>query len=263
MSGFITQLKLVYHRLNWFRINYGRIKKNSKLLPDHFHGAITYSADGLMSSQNCDFIKDPRFAIAYKAAAATDPWPEFTLEWRVYIVCWLANHVKNLPGDFVECGVNTGAYAKAVILYTDFNLLNKTFFLLDTFEGMVEEQVTEAEKKQGLDKYINRYRNVYDEVTETFKNDAVNIIKGKVPDTLPLCTTDAIAFLSIDMNCVEPEIAAAHYFYNKVVAGGVIILDDYGFTKHINQKHAFDAFAVEKNIQILSLPTGQGIIIKK
>ena len=62
-------------------------------------------------------MKDPHFMKAYQAAAATKPWEGFTLQWRVYIVCWFANYVKHLEGDFVECGVNTGAYSKAVIEY--------------------------------------------------------------------------------------------------------------------------------------------------
>jgi hypothetical protein len=65
------------------------------------------------------------------------------------------------------------------------------------------------------------------------------------------------------MNCVQPEIAAANYFWDKLVVGGVMILDDYGFYLHIEQKKAFDLFAIEKRQDILSLPTGQGIIIKK
>jgi hypothetical protein len=64
------------------------------------------------------------------------------------------------------------------------------------------------------------------------------------------------------MNCVAPEIAAADFFWNKISVGGVMILDDYGFPQHINQKIAFDKFALEKKVEILCLPTGQGIIFK-
>ena len=39
------------------------------------HGSLTYNADGLATSNNADFIKDPRFAKAYQAAADTQPWP--------------------------------------------------------------------------------------------------------------------------------------------------------------------------------------------
>ena len=81
-------------------------------------------------------------------------------------------------------------------------------------------------------------------------------------ETLPLCKADKICYLSIDMNCVEPEIDAVNYFWDKLVNGAVIILDDYGFKLHIEQKKAFDKFAQEKNVPILQLPTGQGIIFK-
>jgi hypothetical protein len=60
------------------------------------HGPLTYNTDGLATSNNSDFISDPKFAKAYEAAATTQPWPNFTLQWRVYIVCWFANWVKNL-----------------------------------------------------------------------------------------------------------------------------------------------------------------------
>ena len=56
--------------------------------------------------------------------------------------------------------------------------------------------------------------------------------------------SDKVAYLSIDMNSTIPEIAAAEYFWPKMVNGGVMILDDYGFSKHTNQKIAFDNFAI-------------------
>jgi O-methyltransferase len=258
-----TPLKTVYHRLNWFRKNYNQISKQTRLRSRHYHGPITYDTDGLTTSNNCDFVNEPKFAKAYEAAAATNPWKDFTLQWRTYIVCWFADHVKGLEGDFVECGVNTGAYSRAVIDYVNFSSLNKRFYLLDTYEGLVPSQISAEEKRVGIDEYLHVYRNVFEEVKKTFAGFNVEIIKGMVPDTLPLCKTNSICYLSIDMNVVEPEIAAANYFWDKIVSGGVIILDDYGFPQHINQKLAFDEFARKKNTSILSLPTGQGIIIKK
>lgn len=256
-------LRSIYIKTRWFLRNYYLIDRYSKLGGAFLYGPITYNTDGLATCLNCDFINDPHFQKAYQAAAATNPWPNFTLQWRVYIVCFFANHVRSLEGDYVECGVNTGAYAKAIIEYCSFNDLNKTFHLLDTYDGLVAELVSEKEKDAGLNKYLDQYKNVYEAVLQAFKNDHVNIIKGMVPATLPLCTTEKIAYLSIDMNCVEPEVAALEFFYEKVVPGGVIILDDYGFPQHIHQKIAHDKFAKEKAISILTLPTGQGIIFKK
>jgi len=260
-----------YRKIKWFSQNYKEISYGKKLVPatatvvidGYFNGSITYATDNLVTSNNCDFIRDPRFIKAYAAAAATNPWPGFTLQWRIYIVCWLADYVSRLDGDFVECGVNTGAYARAIIDYIDFNSRSKIFYLLDTFAGLVESQISVAEKKEGLDTiYLGNYRDVYEEVKETFAPFNVKIVKGIVPDTLKEVDADKICYLSIDMNVVEPEIAAAEYFWSRIVSGGVIILDDYGFPHHINQKLAFDQFAKERNVQILCLPTGQGIIFK-
>ena len=263
-------IRNLYRKSRWFLEHYDDIaygmklvKVTEPLLPKIFPGPITYSTDSLVTSNNCDFINEPRFAKAYAAAAATNPWKGFTLQWRTYIVCWFADYVKHLEGDYVECGVNTGAYSKAAIEYINFNQLNKTFYLLDTYEGMVEELISKEELEVGIGMYFNNYKDVYAQVKDTFKNDNVVIIKGAVPDTLPECKAEKIAYLSIDMNCVAPEIAAANYFWDKIVLGGVMILDDYGFPQHINQKIVFDQFAKEKGVDILCLPTAQGIIIKK
>ena len=133
---------------------------------------------------------------------------------------------------------------------------------MGTFSGLVEDLVSDKEKSAGINNYFGSYKDVYQQVKETFSAFNVEVIKGAVPDTLPLCKAEKICYLSIDMNCVEPEIAATEYFWDKVVSGGVIILDDYGFPDHINQKDAFDKFAKEKKVEILCLPTGQGIIFK-
>lgn len=106
------------------------------------------------------------------------------------------------------------------------------------------------------------YQECYEFVKTIFANDNVEIIKGSVPETLSQVKTQKIAYLSIDMNCVEPEIAATEYFWEKMVSGGVVLLDDYGQQKHIEQKKGFDEFALQKGAQVLSLPTGQGLIIK-
>jgi O-methyltransferase len=257
-------------KIKWFLKNFKKISSGSKILlngeeilPPIFLGPITYKTDGLITSNNCDFITEPHFAKAYALAAATKPWSGFTLQWRVYNMCWFADYVKLLPGDFVECGVNTGAYARAIIEYINFKDLDKTFYLLDTFSGLPEQLVNEKERLIGLDKmYKNNYTDVYEEVLKTFAGFNVSVIKGIVPDTLQEVKADRICFLSLDMNMVTPEIAAINFFWDKLVPGGIVMLDDYGFPPHITQKKAFDQFALEKSVAILTMPTGQGIIIK-
>ena len=252
-------IRQFYVKTRWFFRNYATLQYDSEIF-NNLMGPLTYNTDGLATSNNADFMNEPRFVKAYEAAKATNPWPNFTLMWRIHVVCWFSEYARHLDGDFVECGVNTGAYARAIVDYINFNATGKTFYLLDTFQGIDSAYVTEEEKKAGILNY--KYRDTYQEVLETFKSFNTVIIKGSVPETLPDCRVDRICYLSIDMNNMVPEIQAAEYFWPKVVRGGVLLLDDYGFPMHHKQKEAFDKFAAERDHVVLSLPTGQGIIIK-
>ncbi len=258
----IKKIKNQLWKLKWFLQHYRVIQPGVSFLPAVFQGPVTFQADGVITSNNSDFIQDPRFKKAYQAAEATNPWQGFNMPWRVYVVCALADMVKHLPGDFVECGVNTGAYSRAVIDYINFNSLQKTFFLLDTYQGLVREQITKDEYNAGVGEYLNTYQDVYEQVVKTFAPFNTRVIRGAVPGTLAQCTAESVCYLSIDMNVVEPEIAAAQFFWDKLVPGGVMILDDYGFPAHLAQKKAFDSFAAEKGVSILYIPTGQAIIFK-
>jgi hypothetical protein len=64
------------------------------------------------------------------------------------------------------------------------------------------------------------------------------------------------------MNCSPPEVAAAHFFWDRLVPGAFVLLDDYAYHGYRSQKVAMDDFASEKRHNILSLPTGQGLLIK-
>ncbi len=219
-----------------------------------------YKEDCLATKHYPAFMEDDKFVASYNSAVketSGDP----AIRWRAHIILWAANRGKNLEGDFVECGVNKGFFSKMVVEYIDFKKLPKTFFLLDTYEGLVEKYLTEKERGRGLES--DEYEPCYEQVIKTFKDyKNVKVIKGPVPDTLPRVNSKKIAYLSIDMNCVIPEIAAAEYFWNKLVSGAAIILDDYGHVGYEEQRYAFDKFAKDKNVNILCLPTGQGLILK-
>jgi O-methyltransferase len=220
----------------------------------------SYNHDGLVTFHHSDFLKDPLFQEAYRLGKATGSWGSVDIEWRVYVACWAANKGKALEGDFVECGVNKGGLSRAVMHYIDFrNQGTRRFYLLDTFCGFPEEFINLAAQSQ-----IHSYRECYQEVRETFKEFAnVRIVRGKVPEVLPRVSAERICYLSLDMNCAEPEIAAAEYFWPRLASGAVMVLDDYGYSDdYLRQKRAFDEFARNKGVQVLLLPTGQGLVFK-
>ncbi len=236
-----------------------KIKKTLNAPPKH---KPSYNQDGLTTLHNNGFMKDPDFAKAEAAGAATGSWSN--IHWRVHTVLWAANQCANIEGDFVECGTNKGGFASAILEYIDFKKTGKRFYLLDTFEGLVDTLLSDEEKKIWKREHIEEvYSDCFEAVKQTFSSfPFVKIIKGVVPDTLVQVHSDKIAFLSIDMNCVSPEISALNYFWDKVSKGGMIILDDYAYVTCDFQYEAHNQWAKEKGIRILSLPTGQGLIVK-
>ena len=64
------------------------------------------------------------------------------------------------------------------------------------------------------------------------------------------------------MNCSPPEIAALEFFWDRLVPGAFILLDDYAYYGHKSQKLAIDAATRSKKVDVASLPTGQGLLIK-
>ena len=220
----------------------------------------SYNTDGLMTIHDADFLRDPLFREAYRLGKETGSWGLSELPWRTYIICWAARHALALRGDFVECGVNRGGSSRAAMHYIDFpSHPDRQFYLLDTFCGFPAELTNVATKRN-----LNDYSECFEEVVQTFSGiQNVHLIRGKIPDTLSQVPAKSIAWLHIDMNVAEPEIAAAEYFWEKLVPGAIMLLDDYGFGEpYWRQKEAMNKFAAQKNVQILMLPTGQGLIIK-
>ncbi len=245
-----------------------RVVKSVRVLKDPDRYVVAkrwaYDQDGLATVHNCDFMKDPKFRESYELGKATGSWGTGDIHWRAYVVCWAADKVKSLDGDFVECGGNKGGYALTVMNYVDFKAVKKEFYLLDTFSGLSDKYLTDEERRLGMrgGTWPGGYEECYDSVVRTFSGWNVEIIKGAVPDTLPLVKAKKICYLSIDMNCVTPEIAAAEFFWERMVSGAIMVLDDYGWQGHHLQKKAFDEFASNRKVRILSLPTGQGLIFK-
>ncbi len=238
-------------------------------------GSPTYCHDALaVWAKDVSFLDEPGFAEAYAAGIASghkimsspdDPgYPQLHIEWRVHIACWAAWHAKALPGSFVECGVNTGIYSLAICRYIDFNLTGKDFFLFDTFEGIPEEQMAPTERADRIEENARMYERCYDVAKRNFAPfPRARLVRGRVPESLESVEIDQVCYLSLDMNIAAPEVAAIEHFWDKLVAGAPILLDDYGWQHYAPQKRDMDRFASRNGVKIATLPTGQGLLIKR
>ena len=227
----------------------------------------SYDADGLtVRHKQVPFLSNPRFIAAYRRAMESGhPFGhDLHIEWRIAVACWAGIHASKLPGDFVECGVCTGMVSLAVCDYVDFNRTGKTFYLIDTFRGVPEEQV-EPDHLATVRRFNAQFyeRDNYERACANFRAfPRASVIRGTVPDILPSLGIGAISYLHLDMNTAYPERAAIEYLWPKLSPGAFVLLDDYGWHGHERQASALDEFARNTGVEILSLPTGQGLLAK-
>ncbi len=238
----------------------------SPMPPQSGAPAYTYAQDGLYTVHNSDFMRNQRFLAAYHFGIQGGR-PNIRVHWRVHVAIWLAEQAIRLEGDFIEFGVHTGILSGAILTQLDFaRHSDRRYYLLDTFTGIPEEQISANERSVGVHTMNRKYADgdlVYAMIQDKFKPwPNARIIRGRVPDTLRQVESNKVAFVSMDMNVAEAEIAAAEFVWPKMAPGAFMLLDDYGWQSHVNQKHAFDMFAARHQVDILSLPTGQGLLMK-
>jgi hypothetical protein len=226
-----------------------------------------YNQDGLRTVHSHYFMDDRTFGDAYDYAFnATKADPAHHGPWRVHIAMWAAKTALRRQGDFVECGTARAFVSTAILKYTDWNEKSggRHFYLVDTFDGIVEELLTDSERSMGaIERHGSRYRNNYPDALRNvspFKN--VQLVKGIVPDILSKIQAKQVAYLHLDMNSAVAEVAALEYFWPQVVLGGVVLLDDYAFEGYEPQHEALNKLAKRLHVEIASLPTGQGLLIK-
>ena len=228
-----------------------------------------YGRDGLFTLHNDHFRDDPAFQAAYARGLHASHGVDPQWEWRIHVGLWVASRAVRVPGNFVECGVNTGFLSSAIMQRLNWRTVDKRFYLIDTFNGPVISQYSQDEIEHGrLEVAENSiaagaYATDVEAIRANFAEwpNAI-VVQGVVPDVLPTIEIGDVAFLHIDLNCAYPERAALEYFWDRLSPGALVLLDDYTYLGHDCQRRAIDDAAQALGFEVLSLPTGQGLILR-
>jgi hypothetical protein len=213
-----------------------------------------YIGDNLLTwGRNNSLFEDDAFRKAWTDNIQNDA--DQAIAWRRYILATAACHCVHLPGDFVECGVYTGTGIKTVVDYLGGTAFPKTFWGYDTYDyNPVDGHLFEGQKEGFFEKVCGRFT-AYPQV---------KLIKGFIPESFSQGVPEQIAYLHIDLNNAEGELATLETLFDRVVSGGMIILDDYEWAGvYRKQKQAEDPWFTSRNYRVMPLPTGQGLLIKR
>lgn len=221
-----------------------------------------FVGDGLATwLKTVPFLEDARFMEI--ADRHTDLLPIRNWHWNLMVAAWAVQRARALDGDLVELGVFKGHTTLFCAEYLGFADWPKRWWLYDTFEGIPDDQVDPAFAVSNKEAY-NAGSFSFEEVRTRFAAfPNIDVIKGRVPEVLAERSPPRIAFLHVDLNNVAAEIAALDILFDRVTPGGVILFDDFGWAVSRAQYDAEVAWFAARGEQILPLPTGQGLYIKR
>ena len=191
---------------------------------------------------------------------------------RSYTLQQLLNHVleSDLSGNVAECGCWKGHSSYIISKILKSHNFNGIYSIFDSFEGGLSDKTAEDlnirismnEKQIKHEKEI--FSSAEDDLHRVLKDfDFYKLYKGWIPDKFYEVNDQEFIFVHLDVDLYQPTLVGLEFFYPRLVKGGVIVVDDYGYTQFPGAKKSVDEF-LERNKASLfvSALTGGCYIIK-
>ncbi len=224
--------------------------------------------DGVVSQHRPLSVDDQRFQQAVEHLAQ---WKAFQrldavlrgdeVLFRLYLAGQLAVTAGAIPGDYIEFGTFRGATAFCMLHATEPLSNPKSMYLYDTFSGIPSESMSPHEREVGLG---GLHRDTSVELVRSSLaryRDRIHIRCGIIPETLDDSGPTQIAMMHVDLNLAQPTLDALHWAYPRWSTGGICLLDDYLWRGFEDQRRCLEQFFREKQLTIIGLPTGQGVVL--
>jgi hypothetical protein len=193
---------------------------------------------------------------------------------RFYNLAQVLLHVQGLRGSVAECGCWKGLSSYIICNYQrreDERFNGSGFHVFDSFQGLSEpsneDALTEHTRKilkKDFGVIAGAFGATVEEVRKTLQDfPDVQIHSGWIPNIFTTQPNGHYRLVHIDVDLYKPTKASLDYFYPRLVAGGIIVCDDYGSLAWPGAQRAVEEFCRLKNLRFISLSTGQAIIIKE
>ncbi len=245
------------------------LKERHERAPLDLHTGILFGATAFGGTRLLDLYQ----SCISESATPVSPWKTFA---RIQGAANLAHYFLyslKFEGARAECGVFQGFsalfVARAAALTTG-RFDGEGLHLIDSFEGFPEPRTEDfipirrggatdnapAFAQGDAAVSIEQVRGVFHDFP------GVQIHRGFIPQVLAQLPDTRWSFVHIDVDLYAPTLACLEYFYPRMVAGGVIVCDDYGSKLFPGARKAWETYCGEKAIAFVTLETGQSVLIK-
>ena len=199
------------------------------------------------------FLDDEEFLSFYRRFMDKDNWHSLD---RKYTLREMLKLVSHLPGDIAECGAYKGA--SAYLMCQSLLGSSARVHLFDSFEGLSEPQSRDGDYwSKGS---LQTTEQALHQTLVGFDNYVV--YKGWIPERFDEVADRRFRFVHVDVDLEQPTRDSLEFFYPRLGAGGIVLLDDHGFRSCPVARAAADEFLSGKPERLALLPTGQAFFIK-
>ena len=213
--------------------------------------------DWVTTSHSTNWARSEEFRRCYGSAVRLVGF-DYRIPWRAQTLVWAASQARHLNGDFVELGTGRGFMMACVATYRDANFVNiPRIWCFDVFQKARTSGFGDPRHDFA---YANSVREAQG-VLGGFRS--IELVEGDIRETLKDNGPDQIALLHLDLNDGDLESWAVKLIWDRLITGAVIVLDDYANRGMAQSESALLAAFHELGHEILSLPSGQGLVVKQ
>jgi O-methyltransferase len=200
------------------------------------------------------YLEDEVFLAYYKRFMDAGNWHSLD---RKYTLNELLRQVEHIRGDIAECGAYKGV--SAFLMCQALSDSPSLVHLFDSFEGLAEPLPVDGSywKKGSLSTGEQALR----DTLVGFEN--YRVYTGWIPERFLDVADLTFRFVHVDVDLFEPTRDSLEFFYPRLASGGILLLDDHGFSTCPGATKAADEFFADKPEQLSRLPTGQAFTLKR
>lgn len=178
---------------------------------------------------------------------------------RRWMLAELLRMVDGIEGDTAECGVFAGA-SSYLICRANAHASGggRTHRMFDSFAGLSNPAACDGShwKRGDLSCQLETVQANLAEFSE------VAYYPGWIPSRFSEVANKRFSFVHIDVDLYEPTRDSLAFFYPRMAEGGVLVVDDYGFTTCPGATRAVDEVLASRPEKMLRLCSGGGFIIR-
>ena len=177
--------------------------------------------------------------------------------YRLFMLYQFVKQIRSLVGGVAEVGVYKGGSAKLIL--ETLGETKKIVHLFDTFEGF---PATKVDPTKDWNVAGQSYASFEDVKAYLAAYENCRFYRGVFPDTAEPVVSKKFCFVHIDADLYQSVKDSCEFFYPRLVKGGIMVFDDYGFWAQKGAKMAVDEFLADKPEYPCYLRSGQCFIIK-